>query len=63
MNEDKKHFLDKPILRHLFWFIVMPYNLRQYVEAEKFCDANCVWTNHHQNCNVRQRKADNHEEK
>ena len=28
----KKHFLDKPILRDLFWFIVLPYNLEQQLE-------------------------------
>lgn len=25
----KKHFLDKPILRSLFWFVVLPYRLKQ----------------------------------
>jgi hypothetical protein len=27
----KRHFLDKPILRHLFWFIVLPYSLKQFL--------------------------------
>lgn len=26
----KKHFLDKVILRDLFWFIVLPYRLEQF---------------------------------
>lgn len=30
----KKHFLDKPILRHLFWFIVLPYSLKQHIAKE-----------------------------
>lgn len=27
----KRHFLDKPILRDLFWFIVLPYQAKQWV--------------------------------
>lgn len=30
----KKHFLDKPILRDFFWFIVLPYQFRQYVSEQ-----------------------------
>ena len=34
--QSKKHFLDKPVLRDLFWFIVLPYRLRQFAaEQEK----------------------------
>lgn len=31
----EKHFLDKPILRHFFWVIVMPYNLKKWIEEHK----------------------------
>lgn len=31
----KKHWLDKPILRDLFWFIVLPYRLRMFVAQEQ----------------------------
>lgn len=26
-----KHWADKPILRHLFWFLVIPHNLGEWV--------------------------------
>jgi len=29
----KKHSLDKPILRNLFWFIVLPYQLKQWKDG------------------------------
>jgi hypothetical protein len=29
----KRHFLDRPILRHLFWFIVLPYSLKQFMSG------------------------------
>ena len=31
----KKHFLDKPILRNLFWFIVLPYRLKVFIESQQ----------------------------
>jgi len=31
----KKHFLDKPILRDLFWFIVLPHRLKTFIEAQE----------------------------
>ena len=31
----KKHWLDKPILRDLFWFVVLPHRLRMFVAAQK----------------------------
>lgn len=30
-----KHFLDKPILRGWFWFIVLPYNLKQWLKEKE----------------------------
>lgn len=27
-----KHWLDKPILRELFWFIVLPYRFKHWVK-------------------------------
>ena len=33
---EKKHFLDKPILRDLFWFVVLPYRLEQDYLAPKY---------------------------
>jgi len=30
-----KHWLDKPILRDLFWFIVLPHKLKMFVAAQK----------------------------
>ena len=27
-----KHILDKPILRNLFWFIVLPYDFKQWLK-------------------------------
>lgn len=35
---DKKHWADKPILRHLFWFVVLPYKLGQHLESEGLKD-------------------------
>ena len=32
----KNHYLDKPILRHLFWFIVLPYRLKQWQQKEYY---------------------------
>lgn len=29
----KPHVLDKPILRDIFWFIVLPYQLRQWLDG------------------------------
>lgn len=31
----KKHFLDKFILRELFWFIVIPYRLREFIKTQE----------------------------
>lgn len=31
----KKHFLDKPILKNLFWFIVLPYRLKMFIASQK----------------------------
>jgi hypothetical protein len=31
----KKHFLDKPILRDLFWFIVLPHRLKMFIASQK----------------------------
>jgi hypothetical protein len=31
----KKHFLDKPFLRHLFWFVVLPYKLKMFLFNER----------------------------
>lgn len=31
-NNVKNHFLDKPILRDLFWFIVLPYKAKQWAK-------------------------------
>jgi hypothetical protein len=31
----KKHWLDKPILRDLFWFIVLPHRLRMFLAEQK----------------------------
>lgn len=31
----KKHILDKPILRDLFWFIVLPHDFKMWLEHEK----------------------------
>lgn len=33
--KSRKHFLDKPILRDLFWFIVLPYKLKVYLKEQK----------------------------
>lgn len=30
----KKHPLDKPILRDLFWFVVLPHRLKQRLNKE-----------------------------
>lgn len=35
MDKLKKHWLDKPILRNLFWFVVLPYRLKMFVAAQK----------------------------
>jgi hypothetical protein len=34
-GERAVNFLDKPILRDLFWFIVLPYKFKQYKEKIK----------------------------
>jgi hypothetical protein len=31
----KKHWLDKPILRDLFWFIVLPYRMKMFLAEQK----------------------------
>lgn len=31
----KKHILDKPFLRDIFWFIVLPYRAKQFAHAMK----------------------------
>lgn len=31
----EKHWLDKPILRDLFWFIVLPHRLRMFVAEQQ----------------------------
>lgn len=31
----KKHWLDKPILRDMFWFIVLPHRLKMFVAAQE----------------------------
>lgn len=28
------------------------YQAKKAMAADKFCDANCVWTNHHPDCNM-----------
>ena len=33
MNE--KHWADKPVLRSLFWFLVLPYQFNQYLKNER----------------------------
>jgi hypothetical protein len=35
MIKMKKHFLDKPILRDLFWFIVLPYRLECWIAQQE----------------------------
>jgi len=30
----EKHWADKPILRDLFWFLVLPYRLKQWLRAD-----------------------------
>lgn len=54
--KSRNHFLDKPILRDFFWFIVLPYKLKHHVEEqkakEKFCDDNCNWLDHHPLCKI-----------
>jgi len=32
---NKKHWADKPLLRHFFWFLVLPYQFKQYLAALK----------------------------
>ena len=31
----KKHWLDKPIFRDLFWFIVLPYQMKMFLAEQK----------------------------
>lgn len=31
----KKYWLDKPILRDLFWFIVLPHRLKMFVATQE----------------------------
>lgn len=31
----EKHWLDKPILRDLFWFIVLPHRLKMFAAAQQ----------------------------
>lgn len=31
----KKHILDKPILRDLFWFIVLPYKFKIFLKEKE----------------------------
>lgn len=30
-----KHWADKPILRHLFWFLVLPHQARQWAYQQR----------------------------
>jgi len=40
-----KHFLDKPVLRDFFWFVVLPYNLETFVKDNPVKkDWVIVWT-------------------
>jgi len=29
---NKTHWADKPVLRDLFWFVVLPYQFEQYIK-------------------------------
>ena len=31
----KKHWLDKPILRDLFWFLVLPHRMKMFLAEQK----------------------------
>jgi hypothetical protein len=31
----KKHWLDKPILRDIFWFIVLPHRMKMFLAEQK----------------------------
>lgn len=31
---ERKHWADKPILREFFWFLVLPYQLKQWKERQ-----------------------------
>lgn len=30
---NKTHWADKPVLRDLFWFLVLPYRLENYIKT------------------------------
>lgn len=35
MREASKHWADKPVLRQLFWFLTLPFSLKQYLKKKE----------------------------